>query len=67
MNSGTPKDLDQTLAIILALPENPAKGHLAYLVMRDFLAQRFGVAYLEADGRELESLMRVFDAITKRA
>lgn len=66
-NMPTPKTLDE--AILQALMVGPLNQirERAYLVMKDFLAQRFGVAMLkEADPRVVSLLEDLFEEIVKR-
>jgi hypothetical protein len=66
---GTPKSLDEAIAIILATTNSQNIREYPYIVLKDFLAQKFGAAMLVAGDDEnlvavLESL---FETITRRA
>lgn len=65
---GTPKTLDEAIlnAVIIG-PMNQIQ-HRAYHVMRDFLAQKFGAAYLKLshDPDALSVVEELFEELTKR-
>lgn len=64
---GTPKTLDE--AIMRALMVGPLSQikERSYLVLKDYLAQKFGVALLLATTPEIESVLQVlFEEITRR-
>lgn len=65
-NQGTPKTLEEAIAFALMVgPLSDCQERLYYQI-RDFLAQRFGVAYLQTSGEELERLQELFENITRK-
>ena len=65
MNRGTPKTLDDVLKVILETSPVWDTQNFGYLVLRDFLAQRFGAAMLEHPEAE-KALNELFENITRR-
>lgn len=72
MSGGTPKSLDEALALIFGSTKHSLAGvpfkDQAHAIMKDFLSQRFGVAMLTAtdDERLVAVLEGLFNDITKR-
>jgi len=68
--NSTPKTIDEALVDILCIrpPEGKRLDDHAYDVLRDFMAQKFTVAFAKADGNEkaLEILNDLFEKLTKR-
>lgn len=72
-NEGTPKILDiailnAILEIASKLTDKPNSTEIIYDHIKDFIAQKFGVAYLEAqeDKKTLRVLEDLFEALTIR-
>lgn len=65
---GTPKTLDEAIirAVMVAGPIGETT-HIIHMYVKDFLAQKFNVAYFEADGIELDRLEKLFKLCTDRA
>lgn len=66
--NGTPKTLDEAIENFICIGPLNEMSERSYHVLRDFMAQKFGTAYLEAgdDSQMLEILERLFRALTKR-
>lgn len=64
---GTPKTLDEAIKFSLCVGPLNEITERAYLVLKDFLSQRFGVAMLMATNQETETALKVlFEEITRR-
>jgi hypothetical protein len=65
----TPTTLDEAIEQAIATMDgHNAKDHM-YKTIVDFMAQKFGVAYLNADNRPLElfNLKNLYEKLTKRS
>lgn len=65
---GTPKDLDEAIKQALCVGPLSEITERTYLILKDFLSQRFGVAMLVAadDERLVAVLQELFNEITRR-
>lgn len=62
-DGGTPKALREAILVALCVgPLNQAENRIVSSV-KDFLAQRFGAAYLTAQGSELDRLEALYKSI----
>ena len=66
---GTPKTLDEALVVAICIGALSEVQERSYHVFKDYMAQKFGVAYLKADGDEklLKVLQELFEELTKRS
>lgn len=62
---GTPKTLDEALENAM---DNGGYREPTYAIIKDFIAQKFGAAYMEAqeDKKTLKVLENLFEALTIR-
>lgn len=70
-NNGTPKTLTEAIEHSLDatfLSDKEKAQDIFYHILRDFMAQKFGVAYMEAldDKTTLRVLEKLFEELTKR-
>lgn len=65
-NAGTPRTLDRAISNGIAAGPMSKLPDSMYWAIRDFLAQKFGVAYLMVSADELKVLHLLFENITKR-
>lgn len=63
---GTPKTLDEAVEHAICIGPLREVRERSYHVFKDFLAQKFGVAYLNASPETLEVLQDLFDQLTQR-
>jgi hypothetical protein len=63
---GTPSTLDHAIADAICVGPLNEVPERAYHVLRDFMAQKFGTAYLTATHEQLVALQAVFEALTRR-
>ncbi len=64
----TPKTLDEAITNALCVGPLSELRERLYNHVKDFMAQRFGVAYLGArDAEELKLLESLFEGLTKRS
>lgn len=63
---GTPKTLDEAVEHAICIGPLCEVRERSYHVLKDFLAQRFGVAYLNADEKTIEVLQELFEQLTQR-
>lgn len=65
---GTPKNLDEAVRHAICIGPMNEIEERSYHVLKDFMAQNFGVAYLQAEGNEvaLNILKDLFGRLTKR-
>lgn len=62
---GTPKDLKMAVTTVVALPMSVVLTRGPY-VIKDFLAQRFAVAYMNVENDdELRRLRKLWNSITE--
>lgn len=67
-NQGTPKTLDEALSVVITYSNGANLRELPHAVIKDFLAQKFGVAMLRASetpGLE-KALEELFNEIVRR-
>ena len=66
-NSGTPKTLDEAIKFALCVGPLSEITERSYLILKDFLSQRFGVAMLLANDPKVEEALKIlFEEITRR-
>jgi len=65
---GTPRNLDEVILLYCPHGTNDKVRETIYWGIRDFLAQRFGVAYMELshDPAAFAIVERLFELLTKR-
>lgn len=65
---GSPKSLDEALETIRFTTGGHVAPHFAYFTVRDFMAQKFGVAYMKAsdDPVAMKHLEILWDSLVKR-
>lgn len=67
--SGTPKDLDEAVLHAICIgPINQVRER-SYVVLKDYMAQKFAVAYMKADGNPeaLKILEDLYAKLIKRS
>lgn len=66
---GTPKTLDEALMLAICIGAMSEVKERSYHVFKDFMAQKFGTAYLEAgdDKKCIKILEDLFKQLTARA
>lgn len=62
----TPKTLDEAIEHALCIGPLCEIKERSYTVLKDFLAQKFGIAYMKADPATLAVLEQLFEALTVR-
>ncbi len=65
-NGATPKTLDEAIMLGICVGPLGDTKNLLYMYIKDFLAQRFQVAMLYAEGDELQRLKDLFETIIRR-
>jgi hypothetical protein len=67
-NVGTPKTLDEAIENALCIGPLSGIEERAYQHIKDFLAQKFGVAYMtyDHDKDTLDALAHLFEQVTRR-
>jgi hypothetical protein len=66
MSMPTPKTLDEAIKNALLIGPLDQAISRTHFAIRDFLAQRFGVAYFNVDNpQELERLQTLFESIVR--
>lgn len=64
---GTPKTLDEAIKFSLCVGPLSEITERTYLILKDFLSQRFGVAMLLSTNTETETALKVlFEEIVRR-
>jgi hypothetical protein len=66
-STGTPKTLDEAIEHAICIGPLYEVKNRSYFVLKDFMAQKFGVAYLGASPETLEVLQDLFKQLTQRA
>lgn len=65
-NDGTPRTLDEAIMKGICVGPLGDTKNLLYLHIKDFIAQRFQVLFLAAEGDELKRLEDLFQTIIRR-
>lgn len=64
----TPKTLDEVVIMLCLTPGGPDRRDRMHAVIKDFIAQKFSVAYMNAgtDNAKLKELSDLFEQLTKK-
>jgi transposase len=63
---GTPKTIDEMVERLEEAIRGCAGRDMTYAIVRDYLAQKFGVAYLRNSNTVIEELENLFKQLTER-
>lgn len=67
MNNGTPKTLDEAILNAITIGPLSETPERLYHHVRDFMAQKFGIAYLGSKTVYTEELLKnLFEGLTRR-